>query len=166
MVAHKMKAELSTIPTPDLGAVATAFGGRGRLARSIDEVRAAAAEWVAKPGPMIIDVRISRGVLNLSYRRRLYARKEKIPFGRPEGPRPPTSFFFCCVLGLRKIKRNGAGGGRILVFFSNRSGLIPCRTKKNSGGRWSFSHFFKRGGFFWDCCVEHALFSLIFDVFY
>ena len=76
MVAHKMKAELSIIPTPDLVAVATGLGGRGRLASSVEEVRAAAAEWVAKPGPMIIDVRISRTVVNLSYRRRYYARDE------------------------------------------------------------------------------------------
>ena len=73
---HQMKAELATIPTPDLGAVATAFGGRGRLARSVDEVRAAAAEWVAKPGPMMVDVRISRNVLTLPYRRIHYGRDE------------------------------------------------------------------------------------------
>jgi thiamine pyrophosphate-dependent acetolactate synthase large subunit-like protein len=67
--AHKMKAELATIPTPDLGAVARAFGGRGRLARSIEDVHAGAAEWVAKPGPMMIDARISRSVVTLPYRR-------------------------------------------------------------------------------------------------
>jgi acetolactate synthase-1/2/3 large subunit len=47
MRAHNMKAELSIIPTPDLGAVAKAYGGRGRLARSIDELRVAATEWLA-----------------------------------------------------------------------------------------------------------------------
>ena len=72
----KMKADLATIPTPDLGAVARAFGGRGRLARSVEEVRAAAAEWVARPGPMMIDVRISRNVLTLPYRRIHYGRDE------------------------------------------------------------------------------------------
>jgi acetolactate synthase I/II/III large subunit len=71
-----MKADLATVPTPDLGAVATAFGGRGRLARSAEEVRAAAAEWVAKPGPMMIDVRISRSVVTLPYRRIHYGRDE------------------------------------------------------------------------------------------
>ena len=76
MRAHNMKAELSIIPTPDLGAVAAAYGGRGRLARSVDEVRVAAAEWVAKPGPMVIDVRISRNVLTLPHRRNLYGRDE------------------------------------------------------------------------------------------
>ena len=62
MIARNMNAALSTIPTPDLGAVATALGGKGRLAHSIAEVRTAAAEWVAQPGPMIIDARISRNV--------------------------------------------------------------------------------------------------------
>lgn len=74
--AHKMKKELSVIPTPDLGAVATAFGGRGRQVRSPEEARAAAAEWVAKPGPMIIDARISRSVVTLPYRRIHYGRDE------------------------------------------------------------------------------------------
>ncbi len=73
---HDMKKELSVIPTPDLGAVATAFGGRGKLARSVEEVRAAAAEWVAKPGPMMIDARISRSVLTLPYRRIHYGEDE------------------------------------------------------------------------------------------
>jgi len=76
MNAHKMKAELSTIPTPDIGKVAQAFGGRGKLALSIEDVRAAAAEWVKNPGPMIIDARISRNVLTLSNRRILYGRDE------------------------------------------------------------------------------------------
>jgi thiamine pyrophosphate-dependent acetolactate synthase large subunit-like protein len=74
--AHKMKAELATIPTPDLGAVAKAFGGRGRLARSAEDVRAAAAEWVAKPGPMMIDARIARSVVTLPYRRIHYGSDE------------------------------------------------------------------------------------------
>jgi acetolactate synthase I/II/III large subunit len=73
---HKMKAELAVITTPDLGAVAQAFGGRGRLARTVDDVRAAAKEWVAKPGPMIIDARISRSVVTLPYRRVHYGKDE------------------------------------------------------------------------------------------
>ena len=73
---HGMKKELSAIPTPDLGAVAKAMGGRGRLARTLDDVRAAAEEWVAKPGPMIIDARISRSVVTLPYRRVHYGKDE------------------------------------------------------------------------------------------
>jgi len=74
--AHKMDKELSVISTPDLGGVAKAFGGRGKLARTADEVRSAAAEWVAKPGPMIIDARIERSVVTLPYRRIHYGRDE------------------------------------------------------------------------------------------
>ena len=44
MGAARLKVELANIPTPDLGAVATAFGARGRLVRSGDEGRAAAAQ--------------------------------------------------------------------------------------------------------------------------
>jgi thiamine pyrophosphate-dependent acetolactate synthase large subunit-like protein len=61
--------ELAKISTPDLGAVGTALGGRGALVRSIDELRAAAGEFAARPGPMLVDVRISRRVLSIPYRR-------------------------------------------------------------------------------------------------
>ena len=74
--AHGMDAELSTIPTPDLGAVGQAFGGKGKLCRSADEVRAAALEWVKNPGPMMLDVRIARSVITLPYRRIHYGRDE------------------------------------------------------------------------------------------
>ena len=74
--AHKMDKETSVISTPDLGAVARAFGGRGYLARTVEEVKKATAEWVAKPGPMIIDVRVSRSVITLPYRRIHYGEDE------------------------------------------------------------------------------------------
>ncbi|MEK7875242.1 MAG: thiamine pyrophosphate-binding protein [Pseudomonadota bacterium] len=74
--AHKMNAALSCIATPDLGAVATGFGGRGRLVRNIPELRAAVAEWLAKPGPMMIDVRIATSVLTLPSRRIHYGLDE------------------------------------------------------------------------------------------
>ena len=67
--AHNMKVDTSCIPTADLGAVARAFGGRGALCRTVDEVKKATQEWLAKPGPMIIDVRVSRSVVTLPYRR-------------------------------------------------------------------------------------------------
>jgi thiamine pyrophosphate-dependent acetolactate synthase large subunit-like protein len=76
MRSHDMWADLATITTPDLGAVARAFGGRGQLARSIDEVRSAAREWLSDPGMMIIDARISRDVITIPYRRLHYARNE------------------------------------------------------------------------------------------
>jgi thiamine pyrophosphate-dependent acetolactate synthase large subunit-like protein len=74
--AKNLDPETSTIPTPDLGAVGVSMGGRGRLARSIDELRSAVAEYVAKPGPMIIDLRISRSVLSVPYRRMCYGRDD------------------------------------------------------------------------------------------
>src|ERR671929_203779 len=76
MKSHGMRAELATITTPDLGAVARAFGGRGTLARSIDEVRSAAQEWLADPGVMVIDARISRNVITIPYRRLHYGQNE------------------------------------------------------------------------------------------
>jgi thiamine pyrophosphate-dependent acetolactate synthase large subunit-like protein len=76
MVAHKMDAMLSTIPTPDMGALARAFGGKGTLATTVEEVRTAAAEWVKNPVPTIIDARISRQVLTLANRRVLYGKDE------------------------------------------------------------------------------------------
>lgn len=76
MVAQNMNAALSAIPTPDIGDVARALGGRGVLATTVDEVRAAAAAWVRDPGPMIIDARISRNAISLKHRRLLYGKDE------------------------------------------------------------------------------------------
>ncbi len=76
MVAHKMNAELSAVPTPNMGEIAKSMGARGVLATSIDEVRKAAAQWVAKPGPMIIDARISRNAITLAHRRVFYGKDE------------------------------------------------------------------------------------------
>jgi thiamine pyrophosphate-dependent acetolactate synthase large subunit-like protein len=76
MKSHHMNEELATIPTPDLGAVARSFGGRGRLATSVEEVREAAREWVASQGVMVIDARISRNVVTVPYRRLHYGRDE------------------------------------------------------------------------------------------
>lgn len=52
--------------SPDSGAVAIALGGKGCLGRSLDELRAATAKWLADPSPMIIDLRISRNVLPMT----------------------------------------------------------------------------------------------------
>jgi len=74
--AHGMETRGSEITTPDLGKVAISMGGRGRMVTSIDELSAAAKEFVAKPGPMMIDVRISRAVPSVPYRRLHYGRDE------------------------------------------------------------------------------------------
>jgi thiamine pyrophosphate-dependent acetolactate synthase large subunit-like protein len=76
MRAHNMQADLATISTPDLGAVARSFGGRGRLATTVEDVREAAGEWLANPGMMVIDARISRNVVTVPYRRLHYGRDD------------------------------------------------------------------------------------------
>ncbi len=76
MKAHKMDAELSTIPTPDMGGIARAYGGRGTLATTVEQARAAVSEWVKNPVPTIIDCRISRNVLTIANRRVLYGMDE------------------------------------------------------------------------------------------
>jgi len=60
---------LTLISTPDLGAVARSFGAAGSLARTVGDLVSAARDWVATPGPALIDVRISRSVLSIPYRR-------------------------------------------------------------------------------------------------
>jgi len=70
----------SATPTATLtdadGKIARAYGARGTLARTIEEVRKGVQEWVASPGPMIIDSRISKAVINLPMRRTLYGKDE------------------------------------------------------------------------------------------
>jgi acetolactate synthase-1/2/3 large subunit len=68
-VVKGLRPELAQVPTADLGAVATAFGGRGWLVRSTDELTAAVAAFAADPGPAIIDVRTAPTVLSIQYRR-------------------------------------------------------------------------------------------------
>jgi thiamine pyrophosphate-dependent acetolactate synthase large subunit-like protein len=52
------------------------MGGRGALVTHNDQLRNAVKEWAAKPGPMVIDVRISRTVPSIPYRRIHYGRDE------------------------------------------------------------------------------------------
>src|SRR5262249_58884351 len=66
--ARKMKAALATVASPDLGAVGRAFGGRGRLVRSVDGLRAATTGFRENPAPTILDVRISLSVVTLPCR--------------------------------------------------------------------------------------------------
>ncbi len=64
-----LKPDLARVSTPNLGAVAAALGGRGWLARTEAELSAAVAEYLAEPGPAIIDLRIAPTVLSIPYRR-------------------------------------------------------------------------------------------------
>ena len=74
--AKAMDVNTAVISCPDLGAVAVAMGARGKLVRSNDDLRQAVSEWVASPGPMIIDLRISRTVPSVPYRRIHYGLDE------------------------------------------------------------------------------------------
>jgi acetolactate synthase I/II/III large subunit len=74
---HKAKAkgldpELAVIPTPELGLVAQSLGGSGATVRTTDELRTALADYVRAPRPTVIDVRITRDVLSVPYRRLQY----------------------------------------------------------------------------------------------
>lgn len=71
--AHGLQPELAAIPAPDLGAAAVALGGRGAMIRTIDELERAVDEYVADPAPTVLDVRITREVLSIPYRRLLRA---------------------------------------------------------------------------------------------
>jgi thiamine pyrophosphate-dependent acetolactate synthase large subunit-like protein len=74
---HKAKAkgldpDLAVIPNPDLGPVAVSLGGAGATVRTTDQLRAALAEFVREPKPTVIDIRITRNVLSVPYRRLQY----------------------------------------------------------------------------------------------
>lgn len=77
---HKLKATgfdplLAGVRSPDFGAVARGFGCRGRVVRTLDELAAGIDEFLNADehgGPMVLDVRISRNVVNITYRRMFY----------------------------------------------------------------------------------------------
>jgi acetolactate synthase-1/2/3 large subunit len=71
--AHGLNPELTAIPSPDLGAAAIALGGKGAMVRTIAELEAAVQEFVANPSPTVVDVRITRKVLSVPYRRLWHA---------------------------------------------------------------------------------------------
>ena len=74
---HKLKASgfdanLAGVRSPDFGAVARGFGCRGRVVRTLDELASGINEFLQGDGPMVLDVRISRNVVNITYRRMFY----------------------------------------------------------------------------------------------
>jgi acetolactate synthase-1/2/3 large subunit len=69
VVDGELDPALTLISTPDLGAVGVALGGRGHLVQSLDDLRAALSDFVAHPGPMLVDIRTSRNVISVPYRR-------------------------------------------------------------------------------------------------
>ena len=74
---HKLKASgfdknLAGVRSPDFGAVARGFGCCGQVVRTLDELASGIDAFMAGDGPMVLDVRISRNVVNITYRRMLY----------------------------------------------------------------------------------------------
>jgi thiamine pyrophosphate-dependent acetolactate synthase large subunit-like protein len=67
--AKGLDGNLSAVRTPDLAAVGRALGCRGRLVQTLDQVRAGIDEFLSGEGPMVLDVRISRNVISIPYRR-------------------------------------------------------------------------------------------------
>jgi thiamine pyrophosphate-dependent acetolactate synthase large subunit-like protein len=63
---------LALVRSPDFGAVARGFGCRGHVARTLDEVAVGIDAFMAGEGPMVLDVRISRNVVAITYRRMHY----------------------------------------------------------------------------------------------
>jgi acetolactate synthase I/II/III large subunit len=68
-VSKKMDARAAAISTPDLGAVARAFGCRGQQARTLEQVKAALDDCLAGEGPLLLDIRVSRSVISVPYSR-------------------------------------------------------------------------------------------------
>jgi acetolactate synthase-1/2/3 large subunit len=71
MTAHHLPTSTVEIPCPDLAVVGRALGTRGRLARTLDDVRAGVEEFLAGDGPYVLDIRVSR-IPSVAYRRLQY----------------------------------------------------------------------------------------------
>ena len=67
--AHERDPQLSYVPGPDFAGLGRNFGMQGRTARTLDEFGAAIDAFLAGDGPMVIDLRISRNVISIPYRR-------------------------------------------------------------------------------------------------
>jgi thiamine pyrophosphate-dependent acetolactate synthase large subunit-like protein len=69
LISKKLNRNLSLVRSPDFAAVAAGFGCGGRVARTLEEVELAIEEFLRGEGPMVLDVRISRNVVSIPYRR-------------------------------------------------------------------------------------------------
>ena len=67
--AHERDPNLSVVPSPDFAGLGRDFGCRGASARTLDELGAAVDEFLGGDGPMVVDLRISRNVVSIPYRR-------------------------------------------------------------------------------------------------
>ena len=60
----------------DLGAIGKAMGGRGKLVKSVEDLKQVTQEFIANPAPTLVDVRLDRSVITLPYRRIHYGRDD------------------------------------------------------------------------------------------
>ncbi|MCC7483324.1 MAG: thiamine pyrophosphate-binding protein, partial [Hyphomicrobiales bacterium] len=67
--AHHRDPNLSVVASPDFAGLGRDFGCQGRSARNLDELGNAIDAFLASSGPMVIDLRISRNVISIPYRR-------------------------------------------------------------------------------------------------
>jgi thiamine pyrophosphate-dependent acetolactate synthase large subunit-like protein len=67
--AHERDPMLSYVTTPDFATLAKGFRCRGRTARTLDELSSSVDEFLAGEGAMVLDLRISRNVVSIPYRR-------------------------------------------------------------------------------------------------
>lgn len=67
--AHHRDPNLSVVASPDFAGLGKSFGCTGRSARNLDEFGKAIDEFLAGNGPLVIDLRISRNVISIPYRR-------------------------------------------------------------------------------------------------
>jgi len=67
--AHQRDPMLSYVKSPDFAGLGRDFGLRGATARSLDELGSAIDQFLAGDGSMVVDLRISRNVVSIPYRR-------------------------------------------------------------------------------------------------
>jgi len=85
MGAKGMNRNLALISTPDFGAVARSFGCNGYLARSIEELSLAIDDFNTNRRPTLVDLRISRTVRSLPYRRLHFGEADEVPEAAASG---------------------------------------------------------------------------------
>lgn len=67
--AHERDPQLSYVRSPDFAGLGRDFGCAGHTARTIEEFNIAIDAFLKGNGPMVIDLRISRNVISIPYRR-------------------------------------------------------------------------------------------------
>jgi len=67
--AHERDGFLSVVKSPDFASLGQGFGCRGKSARTLEELDSAVDEFLKGDGPMVVDLRISRNVISIPYRR-------------------------------------------------------------------------------------------------